>query len=54
MSIKSEDWENIGIDPLHHELYRLEVPGGWLLMMMTATDKCALTFYPDPEHKWNP
>jgi hypothetical protein len=32
--------------------YRAKVPGGWLVFLW---DSCGvgLTFYPDPQHKWD-
>jgi hypothetical protein len=31
--------------------YRAKVPGGWLVVLWTAS--AALAFYPDPEHQWD-
>lgn len=33
------------------DVYRAKVPGGWLVLIYTNAK--GLTFYPDPEHKWN-
>ncbi len=44
-------WETVyGAKP---RLLRMKVPGGWLV---TVTGGCSypVSFYPDPEHKWNP
>ena len=35
------------------KVYRSKVPGGWLVFMSSAGDNVALTFYPDPTHKWD-
>ncbi len=32
-------------------VYRTKVPGGWLVLVSNVT--ATLTFYPDPEHKWD-
>ena len=31
---------------------RTKIPGGWLVFMRDG-DAAGLTFYPDPEHKWD-
>ena len=31
--------------------YRAKVPGGWLVVLWTASAAC--TFFPDPEHQWD-
>lgn len=31
------------------QIYRAEVPGGWLIMSEGET----ITFYPDPGHQWD-
>ena len=36
---------------LHWDVHRAKVPGGWLVLVIHNTT--GLTFYPDPEHKWN-
>lgn len=33
------------------EVYRSKVPGGWLVLV--ANNARGITFYPDPEHKWD-
>jgi len=35
------------------KVYRARVPGGWLVMARTSTNKPALTFVPDVEHRWD-
>lgn len=32
---------------------RAKVPGGWLLLLNWGTRGTAMTFYPDPNHKWD-
>ena len=32
-------------------VHRSKVPGGWLVLVREGTN--GLTFYPDPEHKWD-
>ena len=34
-------------------LLRMNVPGGWLVTVVGGASYHA-SFYPDPEHKWNP
>ncbi len=34
-------------------LLRLKVPGGWLVTISGGFSP-PITFYPDPEHEWNP
>ena len=36
---------------LKWDVHRAKVPGGWLVLVIHNTT--GLTFYPDPEHKWN-
>ena len=47
------DWECISDrDSGKHfsfSVYRKKVPGGWLV----TVDGHGVTFYPDPEHKWD-
>ena len=44
-------WETVyGSKP---KLLRLRVPGGWLVTIRGGYSY-PVTFYPDPEHKWNP
>jgi hypothetical protein len=33
------------------DVHRTKVPGGWLVLAIQNTT--GLTFYPDPEHKWD-
>lgn len=33
------------------EIHRSKVPGGWLILVIN--NPSGLTFYPDPEHKWD-
>jgi len=46
-SSRAED----GVFHLHWNVHRTKVPGGWLVLVITNTS--GLTFYPDPEHKWD-
>lgn len=34
-------------------IYRSKVPGGWLIGSLGSTRDTALSFYPDPDHKWD-
>ena len=40
-----------GIIKLGWDVHRAKVPGGWLVLVMHNTS--GLTFYPDPEHRWD-
>jgi len=51
-------WEEVkstkadgGIFTIGWNVHRTKVPGGWLVLVIHNTD--GLTFYPDPEHKWD-
>lgn len=44
--------EGVDITP-EVELFRASVPGGWLLLAQVNDDNHTMTFYPDPEHKWD-
>ena len=44
-------WEHVaGTRP---KLLRVIVPGGWLVIVYGGFSY-PITFYPDPEHTWNP
>ncbi len=40
-----------GPTPLNEELYRAQVPGGWLILSKRVQPN--LLFYPDPQHRWD-
>ena len=40
-----------GIFTMGWHVHRTKVPGGWLVLVIHNTS--GLTFYPDPEHKWD-
>jgi len=40
-----------GILTIGWKVHRAKVPGGWLVLLIHNTN--GLTFYPDPEHKWD-
>ena len=40
-----------GVFNLNWVVYRTKVPGGWLVLVMHNTS--GLTFFPDPDHKWD-
>jgi hypothetical protein len=40
-----------GILRLEWKVHRAKVPGGWLVLVIHNTN--GVTFYPDPEHKWD-
>jgi hypothetical protein len=33
--------------------YRAKVPGGWLVGIFLSGQAVSITFYPDPDHKWD-
>lgn len=41
----------VGILKIDWKVHRSKVPGGWLVLVIHNTN--GLTFYPDPEHKWD-
>jgi hypothetical protein len=43
-------WEEIKTNSVKME--RAKVPGGWLVMVHW-NGRVSLTFYPDPNHKWD-
>jgi hypothetical protein len=52
------DWHKLnssrtegGTFKLGWDVHRTKVPGGWLVLVIHNTS--GVTFYPDPEHKWN-
>jgi hypothetical protein len=45
-------FEKLDVDGLSFRVNRAKVPGGWLLIATSNTGG-GVTFYPDPEHKWN-
>ncbi len=50
MSEKKVYFENIGFDSVYKKpMMRAKVPGGWLVVY----GKDFITFYPDPDHKWD-
>ena len=49
--LHSGTWEHVrGTKP---KVLRLKVPGGWLVTIHGGFSY-PVTFYPDPDHKWNP
>lgn len=59
------EWEKVGKGPENSGIYRSWVPGGWLVLAsfgdLNNTDvgfintlASSITFYPDPEHQWDP
>ena len=45
-------FEKLDVDALSARVNRAKVPGGWLLVA-TSNSGGGVTFYPDPEHKWD-
>lgn len=38
----------------YFDIYRIKVPGGWLVTVKTTYSEApSVTFYPDPQHKWD-
>lgn len=37
---------------IYQTIYRAKVPGGWIITN-TYTSMSPITFYPDPDHKWD-
>ena len=45
-------FEKLDVDALPFRVNRAKIPGGWLLVA-TSNAGGGLTFYPDPQHKWD-
>ncbi len=49
-----QNWECIGKLEMHggftDYMYRMQVPGGWLVWVCSSGG--GLTFYPDPDYEW--
>lgn len=45
-------FEKLDIGALPARVSRAKIPGGWLLIV-TSNSGGGLTFYPDPQHKWD-
>jgi hypothetical protein len=53
MALKWEWVQNEGLKSRDYDTtYRTKVPGGWLIRT-EACEGVGLTFYPDPNHKWD-
>lgn len=49
------DWEHIGVGPAEFgNMYRLKVPGGWLVSFVVMEGCPSPTFMPDPTWAWTP
>jgi len=46
-------WEVVFSTGAHPHLWRLEVPGGWLVAVYSELGARNLTFLPDPKHEWD-
>lgn len=59
------EWEKLKNTPHYGNVYRAQVPGGWLVLADTwarqdevgehrhyASSGVGITFYPDPSHEW--
>jgi hypothetical protein len=51
MEVQWQLLSDVGVS-FHCETRRAKVPGGWLVQIVQS-DGCGITFYPDPEHKWD-
>jgi len=45
-------FEKLDVDALSARVSRARIPGGWLLIA-TSSSGGGVTFYPDPQHKWD-
>jgi hypothetical protein len=59
MTIKSsKPWERIEFPPASKgqpvEMFRLQVPGGWLVAHGWGNNPGPLVFLPDENHTWDP
>lgn len=47
-------WTDVETNFNTRGLDRAKVPGGWLLIMTDFdSEAMTMTFYPDPDHKWD-
>jgi hypothetical protein len=50
------DWKKLstgGVD-INFTFHRTKVPGGWFVAIhWQYSNAASITFYPDPEHKWD-
>jgi hypothetical protein len=46
------NFEKLDADPLSVRVNRAKIPGGWLVVS-TSSSGGGVTFYPDPQHKWD-
>jgi hypothetical protein len=48
-------WEHFSGNGASFDLYRMIVPGGWLVYVDSEhRSEAGLTFLPDPKHTWRP
>jgi hypothetical protein len=45
-------FEKLDVGALSFRVNRAKIPGGWLVIG-TSSSGGGVTFYPDPEHKWD-
>ena len=45
-ALKTDEWKEL-------EVRRAKTPGGWLVLATWGAGRGGLTFYPDPEHRWD-
>jgi len=45
-------FEKLDVDAIPARVSRAKIPGGWLLIS-TSSSGGGVTFYPDPQHKWD-
>ena len=45
-------FEKLDVDALSARVNRAKIPGGWLVISISSSGG-GVTFYPDPEHKWD-
>lgn len=49
-------WEELEHKVIYVSVYRAKVPGGWFILVVSdgyAETGTGVTFYPDPDHKWD-
>jgi len=45
-------FEKLDVDALSARVNRAKIPGGWLVISISSSGG-GVTFYPDPQHKWD-
>jgi len=47
------NFEKLDVGAVSFRVNRAKIPGGWLVFASSNSGGGGLTFYPDPQHKWD-